>query len=79
VRQQDAYPANAGGGQLQLCTTTAPPPLIKGNISVADCMPLASLYSQELSYRQQIARKLRIEYAEDIYRHKYYTVTLKSR
>ena len=35
--------------------------------------------SQELSYRQQIARQLRTEYAEGIYRHKYYTVTLKSR
>ena len=34
---------------------------------------------QELSYRQQIARKLRTRYAEGIYRHKYYTVTLKSR
>ena len=34
---------------------------------------------QELSYRQQIARQLRIRYAEGIYRHKYYTVTLKSR
>ena len=32
---------------------------------------------QELSYRQQIAR--RTQYAEGIYRHKYYTVTLKSR
>ena len=34
---------------------------------------------QELSYRQQIARKLRTLYAEGIYRHKYYTVTFKSR
>jgi len=34
---------------------------------------------QELSYRQQIARKLRTQYAEGMYRHKYYTVTLKSR
>jgi len=33
---------------------------------------------QKLSYRQLIARKLRIQYAEGIYRHKYYTVTLKS-
>jgi len=37
------------------------------------------IWSQELSYRQQIARQLRTEYAEGIYRHKYYTVTLKSR
>ena len=34
---------------------------------------------QELSYRQQIARQLRTLYAEGIYRHKYYTVTLKFR
>ena len=33
---------------------------------------------QELSYRQQIARQLHTQYAEGIYRHKYYTVTLKS-
>ena len=35
--------------------------------------------SQELSCRQQIARQLRTQYAEGIYRHTYYTVTLKSR
>jgi len=34
---------------------------------------------QELSYRKQIARQLRTQYIEGIYRHKYYTVTLKSR
>jgi len=34
---------------------------------------------QELSYRQQIARELRTQYAKGIYMHKYYTVTLKSR
>jgi len=34
---------------------------------------------QELSYCQQIARQLCIQYAEGIYRHKYYIVTLKSR
>ena len=34
---------------------------------------------QELSYRQQIARRLRIQYAEGIYKHKYYTVILKPR
>jgi len=33
---------------------------------------------QELSYRQQIVRQLRTQYAEGIYRLKYYTVTLKS-
>jgi len=34
---------------------------------------------QELSYRQQIARQLRTQYAEGIYRLKYYAVTLKFR
>jgi len=38
-----------------------------------------TLIQQELSYRQQIARQLRTQYAEDIYRHKCYTVTLKLR
>jgi len=33
---------------------------------------------QELSYRKQIARQLRTQYVESIYRPKYYTVTLKS-
>ena len=32
---------------------------------------------QELSYRQQIARQLRSQYADGIYRLTYYTVTLK--
>jgi len=35
--------------------------------------------NENLSYRQQIAHQLRTQYAEGIYRHKYYTVTLKSR
>jgi len=34
---------------------------------------------QELSYRKQIARKLRTQYVEGIHRPKYYTVNLKSR
>jgi len=42
-------------------------------------MSCVCLGKQELSYRQQIARQLRTQYAEGIYRHKYYTVTLKSR
>jgi len=36
-------------------------------------------YEQELSYRKQIARQLRTQYVEGIYRPKYYTVTLKSK
>ena len=34
---------------------------------------------QELSYRKWIARLLRTQYVEGIYRPKYYTVTLKCR
>jgi len=34
---------------------------------------------QELSYRKQIARQLRTQYVEGIYRPKYYTMTLKCR
>ena len=37
------------------------------------------ILKQELSYRKQIARQLCTHYAEGIYRHKFYTVTLKSR
>ena len=40
---------------------------------------LSTTLKQELSYRQQIARQLRIQYAEGIYRLKYYAVTLKYR
>jgi len=40
---------------------------------------LNEIKKQELSYRRQIARQLRTQYAEGIYRLKYYTVTLKSR
>ena len=42
-------------------------------------IPNRNFLIQELSYRQQIARQLRTQYAEGIYRLKYYTVTLKSR
>ena len=38
-----------------------------------------SVILQELSYRKQIARQQRTQYAEGIYKHKYYTVTLKYR
>ena len=37
------------------------------------------MVKQELSYRQQIARKQRTQYADRGHRLKYYTVTLKSR
>jgi len=45
---------------------------------MADVQLIQSL-EQELSYRQQITRQLRTQYAESICRHKYYTVTLTSR
>jgi len=34
---------------------------------------------QEFGHRKQIARQLRTQYVEGIYRPNYYTVTLKSR
>jgi len=37
--------------------------------------PPSAEKKQELSYRQQIARQLRTQYAKGIYKHKYYTVT----
>ena len=37
------------------------------------------IVEQELSYRRQIARQLRTQHAEGIYRHKYYTVTFKAK
>jgi len=40
---------------------------------------LPDITQQEHSYRKQIARQLRTQYVESIYRPKYYTVTLKSR
>jgi len=43
------------------------------------CFSSQHLFRQELNYRQQIARQLHTQYAEGIYRHKYYTVTLISR
>ena len=39
----------------------------------------SSQTEQELSYRQQIARQLRTQYADGIYMHKYYATSLKSR
>ena len=41
VRQQDAYPANPGGGSYNNVQHARP--LFTGTISVADCMPLSSL------------------------------------
>jgi len=51
-------------------------------ITTMKILLLLLLLLQELSYRQQIARKLpelRTQYDKGIYRHKYYTVTLKPR
>jgi len=47
--------------------------------TASKCTQTSFWRQQELSYRQQIARKLRTEYAKGISRHKYYTVILKSR
>jgi len=46
----------------------------------AFCTPRTfNVIKQELSYGKQIARQQRTQYAEGIYRYKYYSVTLKSR
>jgi len=45
----------------------------------AQLIAAESRRKRELSYRQQIARQLRTQYAEGICRPKCYTVTLKSR
>jgi len=50
MRQQDAYPTNAGDAVKTMGNTRL---LFKGNISVADCMPLSSLL-------KTITRKLAI-------------------
>jgi len=59
------------------------PPAYLQTASVSDfVLTLACrlcIKKQELSYRKQIARQLRTQYTEGIYRPKYYTVTLKSR
>ena len=41
------------------------------------CLSVSTITQQELSYRKQIARQLRTQYVEGIYRPKYYTVTSK--
>ena len=46
-------------------------PLLLGRVAIQ--------YTQDFSYRKQIARQLRTQYVEGIYRPKHYTVTLKSR
>jgi len=40
-------------------------------------LSVSKITQQELSYRKQIARQLRTQYVEGIYRPKYYTVTSK--
>jgi len=61
-----------------MCNTVSP--FFNGNVFVAYSVPLSIAYSkllkQELSYRKQIARQLRIQYSEGIYVN---PVTLKSR
>jgi len=46
-----------------------------GKLKLAPILVFDRKLQQELSYRQQITRQLRTQYAESIYRHKYYTVT----
>ena len=78
MRQQDAY-RQMQGVQLKLHAIPAPFSTATSP-SLIVCLYLAySKLLQELRYRQQIARQLRTQYAEGIYRLKYYTVALKSR
>jgi len=52
---------------------------INRNVSLPKILSCDHSYGQqELSYRKQIARKLRTQYVEGIYRVKYYNVALKS-
>ena len=46
---------------------------------VRSCLWYFYLKVKTRSYRKQIARQLRTQYVESIYRPKYYTVTSKSR
>ena len=48
-------------------------------LSASHFVVACKFLEQELSYRKQIARKLRTQYIEGIHRPKYYTVTLKPR
>jgi len=52
-------------------------PSSSGDLRNSNSLP--DYNEQELSYHKQIARKLRTQYVEGIYRPKYYTVTLKSK
>jgi len=53
---------------------------IEVRVTKSPVTPYDGTYGSETtSYRQQIARKLRTQYDEGIYKPKYYTVTLKSR
>ena len=54
-------------------------PNVTVHASTANVPLTVLLYKQELSYRKQIARKLRTQYVEGIHRPKYYTMTLKSK
>jgi len=71
---------HSGGAALAVAVKTAKG-IHKKFVCHSDTMRRSDFIvcQQELSYRQQIARKLRTEYAEGIHRHKYCTVTLKSR
>jgi len=74
TRKQNGMLSRATAQKMQMCKIQhgGRPPIWKslnGHISV----------NKNLAIRQQIVRQLRTPYAEGIYKHKYYTVTLKSR
>jgi len=55
------------------------PSIVTMALSCIVCKITRLIDRQKLSYRKQIARKLRTQYVECIQRPKYYTVTFKSR
>jgi len=48
-------------------------------VGIQKLMSLGYQQLQEVIYRKQIARQLRTQYVESIYRPKYYTMTLTSK
>ena len=76
--QQDRYLTNTGGGAVKTTCNTVAPFSTATSLIVFLYLAYSNLL-QELSCRKEIARQLRTQYVEGIYRPKYHTATLKSR
>jgi len=74
----NSHPRNAKSWKIHWSSVQHMTPILTWNMKTWK-HENTQIDKQELSYRNHIARKLRTQYAEGIYRHKYYTVTLKSR